>query len=123
MKVIVGILIVLVLVGIGVWGVSQRSGAWGAVQSGEAQIVLEEKGFAPGVLRIRTGTRVTFTTTTGKFFWPASDLHPSHGIYPAFDPKEPIAATESWSFVFDRVGSWDFHDHLSPYYTGTIVVE
>lgn len=122
MKLIIGILIILLFAGIGWWGVSQRSGVGGPVQSGDARIVLEEKGFVPSALRIRTGTRVTFTTTTDKFFWPASDLHPSHGIYPAFDPKDPIAATESWEFVFDRVGSWDFHDHLSPYYTGTITV-
>ena len=47
-------------------------------------------------------------------YWPASNIHPSHGIYPEFDPRVPIKPGESWSFKFDRVGSWRFHDHLHP---------
>jgi len=122
-KIIIGILIILLFVGIGLWGAAKKhTGPGGQVQSGEVSIVLTEEGFSPKTIRIRKGTTITLTTNVGRFFWPASDLHPSHGIYPAFDPKKPIPAAESWSFTFDRVGSWDFHDHLSPYYTGTITV-
>jgi plastocyanin len=89
---------------------------------GTAQVVLTPDGFSPEKVRISQGTTVTFTTTTGKAFWPASDLHPSHSIYPAFDPKEPVAATASWSFTFNDQGTFSFHDHLSPYYTGEVIV-
>jgi plastocyanin len=88
----------------------------------EATIILTAEGFSPKETRISVGTTITFTTTTGKDFWPASDLHPSHSIYPAFDPKEPIAASSSWSFTFKDSGTFSFHDHLSPYATGEIVV-
>ena len=63
-----------------------------------------------------------FISTWGKEFWPASDFHPTHSVYPAFDPKRPLKADESWRFVFDRAGVWTYHDHLSENTTGTIIV-
>lgn len=79
-------------------------------------------GFVPSKITIHKGQAVVFISATGKEFWPASDFHPTHGVYPAFDPKRPLKADESWRFVFDRAGVWNFHDHLSERTTGTIIV-
>ena len=57
-----------------------------------AQIVLTDKGFEPQEVWVRAGGMVTFTTDRGRLFWPASDPHPSHSIYPDFDPRTPVAA-------------------------------
>lgn len=94
-----------------------------SVQTGNDVIItLTEDGFTPETLTIKKGTTVTFRSETGEFFWPASNLHPSHEIYPQFDPKEPIAKDKTWSFRFDRIGEWKYHDHIAPYYTGIISV-
>lgn len=85
-------------------------------------ITLTKDGFIPAESTIKAGDTVTFVTDSGKPFWPASNLHPSHLLYPEFDPKQPVAANASWSFTFTKVGSWKFHDHLAPYFTGTITV-
>ena len=85
-------------------------------------VTLTEEGYEPQNLTIPKGTVVIFTTTRDSHHWPASDLHPSHSIYPEFDPLEPIPPEESWQFTFDRTGNWDFHDHLRSYYRGTINV-
>ena len=82
-----------------------------------------EDGFNPEKMTIKKGETITFKSTRNKFFWPASDLHPTHLIYPEFDPKDPIAPNKTWSFTFNKVGSWKFHDHLAPYYTGIITVK
>lgn len=92
-------------------------------ESPEITITLTDEGFEPKQVRVRQGTKVIFTTTRGKPFWPASDAHPSHAIYPQFDPREPIAPSASWSFVVDRRGEWGFHDHVRSYFTGRILVE
>lgn len=89
----------------------------------EVSIVLTNEGYTPNNIRITKGTRVTFTTTTFDKFWPASNAHPNHTIYPEFDPKEVVVASSSWSFVFDRVGVWGLHDHVYSYFTGVIHVE
>lgn len=120
--ILAGAIMLLIFLGAGAWARERQGSYFAPVQRGNITIVLAEEGFTPQEVHVRVGTTVTFTTTTGNFFWPASDLHPSHSIYPAFDPKKPIGANESWSFTFDRVGNWEFHDHLSPYFTGTISV-
>jgi len=91
-------------------------------EAGEYLIELHEDGFYPKELTINLGEVVKFTTLTGRPFWPASDFHPIHTIYPEFDPKNPISPNESWSFKFEKIGKWRLHDHLAPYYTGIINV-
>lgn len=83
---------------------------------------LTEEGFVPKNLNVLKGQKVTFKTTRGKEFWPASDLHPTHGIYPEFDPQRPIPPDQSWTFQFNKIGEWRYHDHLYPHYRGTIKV-
>ncbi|MDP3794447.1 MAG: hypothetical protein Q8R13_00765 [bacterium] len=85
-------------------------------------VELTETGFVPQTIAIAKGDTVVFTTARQKPFWPASDLHPTHGIYPEFDPKEPIEPGESWSFRFNKVGEWRYHDHLNSQYRGVITV-
>lgn len=89
---------------------------------GSVSVVLTSSGFEPADVTIPTGTEVIFTTTTDKPFWPASNLHPSHEIYPEFDPKRALAPNEAWSFTFNRPGEWTMHDHIRAYYTGMIRV-
>jgi hypothetical protein len=85
-------------------------------------VTLTSEGFSPAELTVKVGETVTFRTENGKTFWPASNPHPSHTIYPEFDPKAPVPANGSWSMTPTRVGDWLYHDHLAPYYTGTIHV-
>jgi plastocyanin len=88
----------------------------------EVIIRLTSNGFSPKAVTIAQGDTVSFTNETGRYFWPASDSHPDHTVYPAFDPKEPLAPDTTWSFTFDKSGTWGFHDHISPRYGGTITV-
>lgn len=85
-------------------------------------VVLDEDGFSPSEITILKGQSVTFQTTRGKIFWPASDPHPAHDIFSNFDPLVPIEPSESWTFKFDEVGSFRFHDHLAPSYRGIVHV-
>jgi hypothetical protein len=89
----------------------------------EVSIVLTEKGYVPNNITISKGTRVTFSSVVDREYWPASNPHPDHHIYSGFDPRQPVAASSTWSFVFDTYGVWGFHDHLRSYLTGTIYVE
>ena len=86
------------------------------------EVTLTDDGFVPETIEIAREDTVVWKTTRDQFFWPASDLHPTHLLYPEFDPKEPIDKGGTWSFRFDRVGEWKYHDHLSPYFTGIVRV-
>lgn len=85
-------------------------------------ITLRDDGFSPRTLTIRAGDTVTFADERSVPFWPASDYHPTHSLYPAFDSKAPVPAGASWSFTFDTAGTYPFHDHLNPKYQGVIIV-
>lgn len=95
----------------------------GSKKPADITIILTEDGYQPAEVTIKKGQTVKFTTSRNTQFWPASDLHPTHGIYPGFDPRQPVASNNSWSFTFDKAGQWKFHDHLSPNYRGIITTE
>lgn len=85
-------------------------------------ITMDDNGFTPRETTISQGDNVTFHNSDDVPRWPASNLHPTHTIYPEFDPKKPIAPGQSWTFVFNNAGTWKYHDHLLPHFRGTITV-
>ena len=92
------------------------------LSSGNPVIELREDGFYPKKITIREGETITFKTTRDTYFWPASNLHPTHTLYPEFDPAEPISPNKKWGFQFDQVGIWEYHDHIDPDARGIIYV-
>ncbi len=85
-------------------------------------VMLTDEGYVPSALTIKAGDKIRFESERGEMHWPASNAHPSHLIYPEFDPLEPVAASSSWTFTFDKPGVWKFHDHLAPLYKGEVTV-
>ncbi len=99
--------------------------------SEELTITFTKNGYLPASSVIKKGTNVTFKNESGMDMWPASAMHPTHRMYPTtggclgstFDACERVSDGESWSFTFDEVGVWKYHDHLSPTMFGMIMVE
>ncbi|MCH7883376.1 hypothetical protein IIA95_03095 [Patescibacteria group bacterium] len=85
-------------------------------------IKLTNSGFYPEELVIHREDAVVFITTGDNYFWPASNIHPVHTIYQEFDPRKPIPPDGRWVFRFDKIGQWQYHDHLAPHNKGTIIV-
>src|SRR5436190_1115276 len=93
------------------------------IESGTTHIInLTKEGFVPAEITIHQGDVIVFTTTAGQDFWPASDPHPSHEIYPEFDPKRAINSDKNWSFKFDKIGIWNYHNHLLSVERGKVTV-
>lgn len=90
--------------------------------SATVEINLLMTGFTPGSITVKKGTTVVFKNTDVVGHWPASAPHPTHTIYPEFDSKKTIAAGQSWSFTFEKVGTWKYHDHLNPTIYGSVTV-
>jgi plastocyanin len=105
--------------------------------SGQNVITYTDSGYSPSVLYVKVGDIVTFKNESSKSMWPASADHPSHRVYSgtslsehcpdpagnAFDACTGFLPGSSWSFKFNKAGTWKYHDHLNPSATGTIVVE
>ncbi len=86
-------------------------------------IRIQATSFEPKDVTISLGDTVRFINEDAKARWPASNIHPTHEIYRAFDPLRAIEAGQEWSFAFERKGVWRFHDHLYPNQGGVINVE
>jgi len=92
-------------------------------------------GFSPSTLTIKKGEVVIFINKSPQPSWPAAAVHPTHSTYDgtslsahcpdgkSFDACHGLQSDEVYSFTFDKVGTWLYHDHLNPSNTGKIVVE
>jgi len=78
--------------------------------------------FAPQIITIPAGTTIRFENESATPVWPASDNHPTHRILPEFDSRGSIAPGSHYEHTFTKVGSWEYHNHLNPGETGTVVV-
>lgn len=86
-------------------------------------VIMKEDGFEPAKVNIDENSTILFLNKDKVNRWPASNIHPTHDIYPEFDPAKPIPPGSSWVFKPKKVGEWKYHDHLLPHQRGTIIVE
>ena len=145
---ILGAVAVIILISGLVWHIGQNSGtqqvstqAQTSVQqaadlnrprvSDKNVVSYTDSGFSPNILTIKKGDVVTFTNTASDAMRVASNPHPIHNGYPTtggcvsstFDSCSDISPGQTWTFKFDIVGKWGFHNHLNPSEGGTIVVQ
>ena len=85
-------------------------------------VEITDQGYSPERIIVSRGDQVAWVNRSSEYRWPASNVHPSHEIYSAFDPQEPLAPGETWVFTFERVGEWRCHDHLLVAWTCIVVV-
>ncbi|MDP2676492.1 MAG: cupredoxin domain-containing protein [bacterium] len=100
-------------------------------------IEMHDDGYAPNDITISQGDTIVFENKGTNGHWPASNIHPTHRLYPGsdiekcsteesghiFDACKGIAPGESYKFQFIEEGEWRYHDHLSPEIKGAIIVE
>lgn len=89
----------------------------------EVTIEMTQDGFKPAQVEVDQGDSVIFINKDTTAHWPASDIHPTHTIYPEFDSLKGVAPLTTWQFQPQITGSFKFHDHLFPHKKGTLVVK
>jgi len=82
-----------------------------------------DKGFSPGVVEVAQGGTVTFKNESSRDVWVASNDHPSHLLYSEFDAKKGYTPGSEYTFTFEKVGSWKYHDHLKASLGGIVIVK
>ena len=87
----------------------------------EAAVTLTVTGFNPQAITVKVGTKVVWTNKSGQSATVNSDPHPIHTAYPplnlgGFDDGGTV------SLVFDKAGTYGYHNHLDASQKGTVVV-
>lgn len=93
-------------------------------------------GFSPESITVAAGDTVIWVNESSNQTWPASANHPTHTVYPGssiqscdtdqadttFDACEPIESGGSYSFQFNELGEWEYHNHLRSNEQGMVTV-
>ncbi len=87
------------------------------------EVTFDGKSFSPSSITVHQNDYVFFKNASTVNFWPASNPHPVHTIYPEFDADKAIGPGGQYKFQFTKIGTWGYHDHLHPSATGTVIVE
>lgn len=117
-----------------------------SAESGETQpsnleedtttIYFTGKGFQPTSITVEQGTTVTWINNASTTMWVGSDRHPTHREYAGNSLSEhcrngdqttaafdQCSTGDRFSFTFEKIGKWGYHNH-QPYVSGgTITVE
>ena len=97
-------------------------------------VIYSDTGFSPKILTIGIGDTVKFINQSKESMWVGSDVHPSHKEYVGTSLKDHCPDTagtafdqcgkgSAYSFTFNKLGSWDYHNHSHAGMGGTIVVK
>ena len=89
----------------------------------ENTIAYTDSGFSPNSITVKPGTTVTFVNESSTDMWVASALHPTHLELPGFDQLKGEEKGATYSFTFEDVGTWGFHDHLNFKAVGQVIVQ
>src|SRR5258708_16087078 len=85
-------------------------------------ITFTADGFLQKTVTIKAGTKVTWTNTSGNKATVNSNPHPAHTDYPPLN-LGIFNNGETLSLVFDKPGTYGYHNHLNFTQGGTIIVK
>ena len=98
-----------------------------------ASVTLGASGFSPQEVIVKKGGTVTWSNEGSGTMWVASAQHPTHTGYAGTSLQEHCDdATdvsfdqckngETYSFTFDKVGTWAYHNHSQGGQFGRVIV-
>ncbi len=132
---ILAVILVAVVI-LGVWWVSMNDMPGGTSDSSvkAVEVMYTPEGFSPREVTVKQGQTVTFLQGTADAqMWVASDDHPEHAGYAGTPMEEhcpdasglkfdQCSSGVSYSFTFQKTGTWGYHNHQDPDATGVVTV-
>jgi len=107
-----------------------------AAPTGGVTVRYTSAGFTPQNVTIKSGEKVTFINETSGPMWVGADAHPTHtefdgtdrathcsGSYTGPTPFDQCQPGSSYTFVFTKTGTFEYHNHSAAQFSGTVVVQ
>jgi len=102
----------------------------------EVTVTYTDQGFSPKEIAVSLGTTVNFVNRSSDKMWVASAVHPTHTAYSgtslsqhcpdtassAFDECAGDEPGKTYSFTFNKEGTWKYHDHINSKMFGSVTV-
>lgn len=86
------------------------------------EVTLTSQGYNPAALTIDKGTKVVWTNKSGSEATVNSDPHPFHTDYAPLNLGN-FKDGEKLELVFDKAGTFKYHNHFNSSEKGTIIVK
>lgn len=90
-------------------------------ESQEAVITITADGFVPESIDIQPGDKVVWTNKDTDPHAVASNSHLEHDILPDLK-SDTLGPDESYTYVFEEAGIFEFHDEYKPEHNAVITV-
>lgn len=88
-----------------------------------SEVDITKIGFIPAFIRIKKGAQLTWTNTESIHHQVVFDPNPTHTDNPGIDGLD-LEPEESVTFIFERSGTFTYHDFINPTkYRGIVLVE
>src|SRR3989338_2640179 len=98
-----------------------------------ATVTYDGTSFSPKAVTIKKGGTVAWNNESTGEMWVASAQHPNHTIYSGTSRAAHCPDTwrtgfdrcgggNNYTFTFDKVGTWNYHDHLNATAFGSVTV-
>lgn len=95
-----------------------------AVSEAVPSVVVSETGFRPQTIKIKKGQRVTWINQDANPHQISADPHPSGDLLPTLKSREPLLQYETYTAIFEKSGTFTYHDFLNPVeFQATVIVE
>ncbi len=89
-----------------------------------AEVTLSKTGFVPRTISVQKGQSVKWTNSDTLPHRIAVDPHPTHTGLEGFDSEESITPKGTYTFTFEKAGTYTYHDETNPgKIQGTVIVE
>jgi len=97
-------------------------------------VIYGANGFSPSTVTIHQGDSVTFKNQSSIDMLVASNPHPTHQAYSGTTRVEHCPDTSgvafdqcsvgtAYTFTFQKIGTWGYHNHSNPTDKGTVIVQ
>lgn len=93
-----------------------------SAQLEERKVDVTKTGFEPEELRIKKGTKAVWENKSGGVANVSSTPHPIHSDFPFLNLGN-FEDGSSVEVVFEKAGTYTYHNHLNSSQTGTVIVE
>lgn len=88
----------------------------------EEVVTVGSTGFSPKEISIKVGEEVSWMNEDRAVHTVNSAVHPTHQVYPPLNLGN-IQTGGKVSLSFPEAGTYKYHDHLNPSFTGSVIVE
>lgn len=91
------------------------------VSTKQVTITYTSRGFIPSTTTINKGDTVVIVNRSNDSLWPVSIGYPI--ISSDFDASQPVVTGQSYSFTFDKGGTFIYFNHLKPAQLGALIIK